>query len=163
VIVNITITTLGRSIFRRESGLSYNALGPFHLPVEAMLLSSSMMLCMSLVGPRAKSFWMICMAFSYQVSNLACWTATLLTCEMQRSGGSNLTTWGQVHIEGRLMPWLLTGRVSLCSEEIQKAHGRMRFPVFMFLTQVCTFLWSFHPDSLRDWEHRTHQVPGTRA
>jgi hypothetical protein len=50
---NVTIMTLGRSIFRRENGLSYNALGPFRLPVEVMLLSSSMMLCMSLGGPRA--------------------------------------------------------------------------------------------------------------
>jgi hypothetical protein len=68
---NVTITTLGRLTFRRENGLSYNALGPFRLPVEDMLLSSSMILCMSLVGSRAKPLWMICMPFSYQVSDLA--------------------------------------------------------------------------------------------
>ncbi|KAN0113980.1 hypothetical protein V8E52_007129 [Russula decolorans] len=57
----MTITTLasGRLTFRRENGLSYNALGPFRLPVEIMLLSLSMMLCMSLVGSRAKALWMI--------------------------------------------------------------------------------------------------------
>ena len=35
----MTITTLGRLTFRRENGLSYNALGPFRLPVPIMLLS----------------------------------------------------------------------------------------------------------------------------
>jgi hypothetical protein len=69
---NITITTLGRSTFRRENGLSYNALGPFRLPVEVMLQSLSMMLCMSLVGTRVKPLWMICMPFSCRVSDLAC-------------------------------------------------------------------------------------------
>jgi hypothetical protein len=70
----MTITTLasGRLTFRRENGLSYNALGPFRLPVEIMLLSLSMMLCMSLVGSRAKALWMICMPFSYRVSDLVC-------------------------------------------------------------------------------------------
>ena len=47
---DISITTLGPLILRRENGLSYNALGPFRLPVPIMLLSLSMMLCMSLVG-----------------------------------------------------------------------------------------------------------------
>jgi hypothetical protein len=56
----ITITTLGRLTFRHENGLSYNALGPFRLPVQVMLLSLSIMLCMSLVGtPRAKAIWVI--------------------------------------------------------------------------------------------------------
>ncbi|SRR6266436_3227462 len=36
--------------FRHENGLSYNAQDPFRLPVEVMLQSSSMMLCMSSVG-----------------------------------------------------------------------------------------------------------------
>jgi hypothetical protein len=48
------------------------------------------------------------------------------------------------------MPWLLTGHVSLCLEDIQQAHGRMRFPLFTFLTQVCTFVLSFGLDSLQD-------------
>ena len=46
----ITIMTRGRSMFQHESGLSYNALGLFPLPVKVMLLPSSMMLCMSLVA-----------------------------------------------------------------------------------------------------------------
>ena len=52
VATHMTLTTLGRLTFRHENGLSYNALGPgpFHPPVQVMLLSSSMMLCMSLVG-----------------------------------------------------------------------------------------------------------------
>ena len=50
VITHIGITTLGRLTFRHENGLSYNALGPFHLLVQAMGLSLLMMLCMSLVG-----------------------------------------------------------------------------------------------------------------
>ena len=44
---------------------------------------------------------------------------------------------------GRLMPWLLTGRVFLCLEGIQKTHGRMRSPLFMFLTRVCAFSGDF--------------------
>jgi hypothetical protein len=59
-------------------------------------------------------------------------------CEMQRCDGLNSITWGQVHMEGRPMPWLLTGHVSLCLEDIQKARGRMRFLLSTFLTQVCT-------------------------
>jgi hypothetical protein len=50
VTTNMSLTTLGRLTFRHENGLSFNALGPFCTPVEVMLLSSSMMLCMSLVG-----------------------------------------------------------------------------------------------------------------
>jgi hypothetical protein len=46
---DVTLTTLGRLIFQRENGLSYNVLGPFRPPVQSMLLSSSMMLCTSLV------------------------------------------------------------------------------------------------------------------
>jgi len=68
----VFITTLGRLTFRRENGVSYNALGPFRLPVEIILWSLSMMLCMSLVGTRAKPGWMICMPFSCRVSDLAC-------------------------------------------------------------------------------------------
>jgi hypothetical protein len=145
---NISIMTLGRLRFRRENGLNYNALGPFHLPVSLMLLSLSMMLCTSLVGTRAKAIRMICMPFICRVSGLACWIVTLFACEMQRSDGSNLTTWGQVHIAGRLIPWLLMGRVSLCLEDIQRAHGRMRFPLFTFLIQVCAFVLSIYLDSL---------------
>ena len=69
--MNITVTTLGRSTLRHEIGLSYNALGPFRLPVLVMLLSSSMTLCMSLVGSRETTIWMVCMPFSCRVSNLA--------------------------------------------------------------------------------------------
>ena len=47
---DVTITTLGHLIFRHENGLSYNVLGPFLLVAQVMLLSSSMVLCMSLVG-----------------------------------------------------------------------------------------------------------------
>ena len=50
VTVDNTLTTLGRLTFLRENGPSYNALGPFRPPVDIMLLSSSIMLCMSLVG-----------------------------------------------------------------------------------------------------------------
>jgi hypothetical protein len=71
---DITITTLGRSIFRHENGLSYNALGPFRLPVTVTLLSLSMMLCMSMAGARAQMnrISMICVPFSCRVSDLAC-------------------------------------------------------------------------------------------
>ena len=69
---NMTVTTLGRLTFRRENGRSYNALGPFRLPVEIMLLSLSMMLCMSLVGTWGAPIWMICMPFSCRVSDLTC-------------------------------------------------------------------------------------------
>jgi hypothetical protein len=63
--------TLGRLIFRRENGLSYNALGPFRLPVAVILLPLLMMLCMSLVGTLwAKAVWMICMPFNCRVSDL---------------------------------------------------------------------------------------------
>jgi hypothetical protein len=49
-LVGMTLTILGRLTFRHENGLSYNALDPFHPPVQAMMLSSLIMLCMSLVG-----------------------------------------------------------------------------------------------------------------
>ena len=160
IITNSIITTLGRLTFRRENGLSYNALGPFRLLVELMLLSLSMMLCMSMVGSRAKHVWMIFLAFNCRVSDLASRTTTLFTCEMQRSDGLNLTTWGQVHMKGSIIPWLLSGHVSLCLEDLHQAHGWMRFT---FLIQVCTFVLSFHLDSLPSWEHRGHQVPGTRG
>ena len=45
------------------------------------------------------------------------------------------------------MPWLLTGHVSLCLEDIHQARGRMRFRLFTFLTRVCTFVLSFYLDS----------------
>ena len=47
------------------------------------------------------------------------------------------------------MPWLLMGHVSLCLEDIQRAHARMRFPLFTFLRRVCTLVLSFHLDSLQ--------------
>jgi len=146
------ITTLGRLTFRHENGLSYNALGQFRLPVQVMLLSSSMMLCMSLVdSPWTKPIWMIWLPFSCRVSDLALKVYIMLfRCEMQRSDGLNLTTRGQIHIEGHVIPWLLTGRVSFYLEDGQKVHRRMRFPLFTFLTQVCTFFLSFHLDSLQD-------------
>ena len=52
VTTRMSLTTLGRLTFQLENGLSYNALGPFHPPVQVMLLSSLVMLCMSLVGVR---------------------------------------------------------------------------------------------------------------
>ena len=70
---NITITTPGRWTFRHENGLSYNALGPFLLPVQDMLQSLSMMSFMSLVGsPWTNAIWMICTPFSCRVSDLSC-------------------------------------------------------------------------------------------
>jgi hypothetical protein len=48
--VYITITILGCSTFRHESGQSYNVLATFRLPVKVTLLPSWMTLCMSLVG-----------------------------------------------------------------------------------------------------------------
>ena len=56
---NFTVTTLGHLTFRRENGLSYNALVPFRLPVEVMLLSLSTMLCMSSMGSMAMTIWTI--------------------------------------------------------------------------------------------------------
>src|SRR6266446_7263244 len=50
VTTHVGITTHGHLTFRHENGLSYNARGPFRLPVQVMLLSSSMMLYMSSVG-----------------------------------------------------------------------------------------------------------------
>jgi hypothetical protein len=63
----------------------------------------------------------------------------LFRFEMQRSGGLNFSTWGQIHIGGHVIPWLLTGHVPFYLEDGQKVHRRMRFPLFTFLTQVCTF------------------------
>ncbi len=45
-----SLMTLGRLTFRHEYGISYNALGPFHPPVQLMLLSLSMVLRMYMVG-----------------------------------------------------------------------------------------------------------------
>ena len=145
-----TLTTLGRLTLRHENGLSYNALGQFRLPVPVMLLSWSTMLCMSLVGTRAISIRMICMPFSCRVSDLTCWSVTLFKCEMQRNDGLNFTTRGQVHMAGGIMPWLPTGHVSLCLEEIRVEYGRTRCALFTFLTRVCSFVLSFHLDSLKD-------------
>jgi hypothetical protein len=47
---NITITILGCLTFQHESGLSYNVLATFRLPVKVTLLLFSMILCMSLVA-----------------------------------------------------------------------------------------------------------------
>jgi hypothetical protein len=84
---------------------------------------------------------------------------------MQRNDGSNFTTWGQVHIEGRLMPWLLMGHVSSCLGDVQKAHGRMRFPLFTFLTQVCTsfchFIWTAF--QVENTEHIKYPDPDPNA
>ena len=57
--MNFTVTTLGHLTFQRKNGLSYNALVPFRLPVEVMLLSLSTMLCMSLVGTMEMTIWTI--------------------------------------------------------------------------------------------------------
>ena len=91
---------------------------------------------------------MICMPFSCRVSNLACSIVAMFTCQMQRSDGSKFATWGQVHIEEGIIPWLLTGHVSLCLEDVHR-HGRMIFPLFTFSTQVCTFVLSFHLSTLQ--------------
>ena len=149
---NIAIMTLGYLTFRRETGQSYNALGSFRLPVPVMLLSLSMMLCMSSVGsPWTKAIWTICMAFSYRVSDLACDSLLCSHAKIQRRDGSNITTWGVVHLEGRIMPWLLTAHASLCLEDIQKARNRMRFPLFTFSTQVRSYVLSIYgqPSKLR--------------
>ena len=50
VATHMTLTTLGLLIFRHKNGPSYNAPGLFPAPVQVMLLSSSVMLYMSLVG-----------------------------------------------------------------------------------------------------------------
>ena len=57
---------------------------------------------------------------------------------MQHCDGLNFTTRGQIHIDGHVIPWLLTGHVSFYLEDGQKVHRRMRFPLFTFLIQVCT-------------------------
>ena len=58
---------------------------------------------------------------------------------MQPCDGLNYKTRGQIHTEGHVIPWLLTGHVSFYSEDGQKVQRRMRFPLFTFSTQVCTF------------------------
>jgi hypothetical protein len=68
---------------------------------------------------------------------------TLFRCEMQRSDGLNFSTWDQIHIEGHVIPWPLTGRVSFYLEDGQKVHRRMRFHLFTFLTPVCAFFCHF--------------------
>ena len=78
---------------------------------------------------------------------------------MQRSDGSNVTTRGQVHVAGWLMSWFLMGHVSLCSEEIQKTHGRMSFPLFTLLTQVRT---RFVNLSGQPFKLRTQRTSSTR-
>jgi hypothetical protein len=50
VTTRMSLTTLGRLTHQHENGLSYNAPGPFHPPAQVTLPSSSMMLCMYLVG-----------------------------------------------------------------------------------------------------------------
>jgi hypothetical protein len=60
--------TLGYLTFRHENGPSFNVLDAFHLPVQVMLLPSSMMLCTSLVGVLAKPAWMICLPLGCRVS-----------------------------------------------------------------------------------------------
>ena len=70
---------------------------------------------------------------------------------MQRRHGSNFKTWGRIPVEGHAMPWLLTGHGSLFLEEyLQQATGRMRLPLFTFLTQVRTLVLSFRLDGLQD-------------
>ena len=52
--------TLGHLTFRQESGLSFDVLDAFRLPAIVILLLSSMMLCMSLVGLMVTDVsWMI--------------------------------------------------------------------------------------------------------
>ena len=50
VLAYFSIMTLGRLTSRHKNGLSCNALGPFHPPVQVMWLFSSMILCMYMVG-----------------------------------------------------------------------------------------------------------------
>ncbi|KAI0276361.1 hypothetical protein BGY98DRAFT_705863 [Russula aff. rugulosa BPL654] len=81
--------------------------GSIPSPRAVMLLSLSMMLCMSLVdSPRTTAFLMICMPFS-----------------CRRTDGSKFPTWAQVHVNGGLMPWLLTGHVSLCWRIFTRCTG----------------------------------------
>jgi len=64
------------------------------------------------------------------------------------------------------MPWLLTGHVSLCLEDIHEAHGRISFPLFTFLTQVCTFVLSFHlntPLNIENTENIKYPEPERNA
>jgi hypothetical protein len=66
-----SLTTLGRLTFPHENGLSYNALGPFHPPLNVMLLSSSIMSCMYMAGePLAKPSEVIWSPSTCQVSDL---------------------------------------------------------------------------------------------
>ena len=90
---------------------------------------------------------------------------TLFRCEIQRSDGLNFRTRGQIHIEGHVIPWLLTGPVSFYLEGGQKVHRRMRFPSFTFLTQVCTFFLSFvrTASKIEDTEHIKHPETNTNA
>ena len=84
--------------------------------------------------------------------------------QMQRSDGSNFTTRDRVHIEGRLTPWLLMERASLCLGDIQKTHGQMRFPSFTFLIQVCTFcqfIWTAF--QVENTEHIKYPDPEPNA
>ena len=79
VAANLTITTLGYLTSRHDSGMSYDVLDAFRLPVVAMLLLSSMKFCMSLVEVvPTKPTCVICPPSSCRVSDLACQTHALV-------------------------------------------------------------------------------------
>jgi hypothetical protein len=64
------------------------------------------------------------------------------------------------------MPWLVTGHVSLCSEEFyHQAYRRMKLSLFTFLTHVCTFFLSYHLDSVKFeiTEHLVYPEPDPDA
>jgi len=64
---------------------------------------------------------------------------------IQPNGGSCFKIWAQVQAEGRVMPWLLTGHGSSCSEENhQRVHRRMKLHLFTSSTQVCIPLCYFY-------------------
>jgi hypothetical protein len=69
------------------------------------------------------------------------------TYNVQLGDGPRFETWDQVHAEGELMQWLLTGDVSLfLAENYHEVHRWMTIGLFMSLTQVCAFLL-YHLDS----------------
>jgi hypothetical protein len=144
---NITITTFGRSMFRHESGPSYNVLGIFPIPVKVMLLPSSMMLCMSLVGVASmEPIWVTRLPAICQVGDLET-MYFLFTYEIQLIDGLYSKIWGQVQVGGRDMLWLHTGHGFSCLEENrQQTHRRMKPCSFMSSTLVrtfcCHYIWT---------------------
>ena len=90
---------------------------------------------------------------------------TLFRSEMQHCDGINFTMRAQFHIDGHVIPWLLTGHVSFYLEDGQKVHRRMRFPLFTFLIQVCTsfchLIWT--TSKIDNTEHIKYPETDTNA